>query len=343
MRRRAERSRAIMTVIPALPAPYHPAALSTQAAALARSLSRRGGMRNVAGLDIHVDAPPVASGDWVAFDLGLACGHGRATVPGRLLHHVLNMLDPAASSAAPDAAALLLELALEPALIALESRFPPLAVRLAPAASAGPATYSVGLSVRFGEVVDTLRLDLDAGAAGAVAAAFAQLTDAPLALPALPIGLNLRVQSTDVTLAALTGAEPGDVILADALPDNEVLVVCGERFAWRAVREGSKLRLVSSRLRPETIGLSRWMMGAMLESNEASGLDELPVRLAFELGRLELPLSEVAVLGPGHVFELARDENQPVDILANGRLIGRGRIVTVAGTVGVQIVQLGRE
>jgi len=84
-------------------------------------------------------------------------------------------------------------------------------------------------------------------------------------------------------------------------------------------------------------------MGVRLEPDEASALDELPVRLDFELGQLELPLSEVAVLGPGHVFELARDENQPVDILANGRLIGRGRIVTVAGTLAVQIVHLGRE
>jgi type III secretion protein Q len=323
--------------------PYHPAVLSTQAAALARSLSRRRGMRNLAGLDIYVVAPPVASPDWVAFDLGLACGLGRAIVPGRLLHRVLNILDPAASSAAPDAAALLLELALEPALIALESRFPPLAVRLSPASRETGSTYSVGLSVRFGDVVDTLRLDLDVAAAGALAAAFAHLADAPVALPALPISLHLRVQSTDVTVAALAAAEPGDVILADALPDNEVLVVCGERFGWRAQREGSTLRLLSSRLRPETIGLSRWIMGAMVEPDEASGLDELPVRLAFELGRLELPLSEVAVLGPGHVFELARDENRPVDILANGRLIGRGRIVTVAGTLGVQIVHLGRE
>lgn len=332
-----------MTVMRAVPVPYHPAALSTQAAALARSLSRRRGLRNLAGLDIEVVAPPATSDDGVAFDLGLASGHGSAIVPGRLLHHVLNMLDPAASSAAPDAAALLLELALEPALIALETRFPPLAVRLGPASRERGAAYSVGLTVRFGDVADTLRLDLDVTAAGALAAAFAQLADAPIALPDLPIGLNLRVQSTDVTLAALKAAATGDVVLADALPDNEVLVVCGECLVWRAQRDGSKLRLVSSRLRPETIGLGRWMMGGMLEREEATGLDEIPVRLSFELGRLELPLSEVAILGPGHVFELARDENQPVDILANGRLIGRGRIVTVAGTIGVQIVHLGRE
>jgi len=332
-----------MTVMPDLPVAYHPARLSMQAAALARSLSRRRGMRNLAGLDIWVVAPPVVADGWVAFDLGLKCGQGRASVPARLLHHVLNTLDPAASSAAPDAAALLVELALEPALLALEARFPLLALRVSPASSEMGTSYSVGLAVRFGDIVDTLRLDLDVAAAGAIAAVFAQLPDAPAAMPGLPISLHPRVQSTSVTLAALRAAEPGDVVLADALPDNEVLVVCGERFAWRAERQGSRLRLVSSRLRPETIGLSGWMMSTTLESDEVSGLDELPVRLAFELGRLELPLAEVAVLGPGHVFELARDESQPVDILANGRLIGRGRIVTVAGTLGVQIVQLGRE
>ncbi len=331
-----------MTVMPAVPALYHPAVLSTQAAALARSLSRRRGMRNLAGLDIHVVAPPVATADWVAFDLGMACGHGQATVPGRLLHRVLNKLDPAAPTAAPDAAALLLELALEPALTALEARFPSLAVRLSPACHETVATYSVGLSVRFGDVVDTLRLDLDVAAAGAVAAACAEMMDAPIALPDLPIALHLRVQSSDVTVAELAAAQLGDVVLAEALADKEVLVVCGERFAWRAQYEERKLQLRSSRLRPETIGLGRWMMGAMLETDEPTGLDELPVRLSFELGRLELPLSEIAVLGPGHVFELARDESQPVDILANGRLIGRGRIVTVAGRVGVQIVHLGR-
>lgn len=332
-----------MTVMPAVPVPYHPALLSTEDAALARGLSRRRGMRNLAGLDIAVVEAPATSADWVAFDLGLASGHACATVPIQLLHHVLNLLDPAAPAAAPDAAALLLELALEPALIALETRFPGLAMRLAPASRAQEAAYAVGLAVRIGEVVGTLRLDLDAGAAGALAAAFAHLADAPDPLPALPIRLNLRVRSTDVTLAELRAAAPGDVVLADALPHDEVLVVCGERFVWRAQRDGTQLRLLSTRLRPETIGLGRWMMGAMLEREEAGGLDELPVRLAFELGRLELPLSEVAVLGAGHVFELARDENQSIDILANGRLIGRGRIVSVAGTLGVQIVSLGRE
>ena len=86
-----------------------------------------------------------------------------------------------------------------------------------------------------------------------------------------------------------------------------------------------------------------WVMSNAIESGDAADLDELPVRLSFELGRLELPLAEGAVLGVGHVFELAREETQPVDIVANGRRIGRGRIVTVAGSIGVQIVRIGQE
>ena len=84
-------------------------------------------------------------------------------------------------------------------------------------------------------------------------------------------------------------------------------------------------------------------MGNESDADDDAGPQEIPVRLAFELGRLELPFAEVAVLGPGHVFELARDEMQPVDILANGRRIGRGRIVSIAGSIGVQIVRIGRE
>jgi type III secretion protein Q len=77
--------------------------------------------------------------------------------------------------------------------------------------------------------------------------------------------------------------------------------------------------------------------------DDATELDDLPVRLAFELGRLELPLAEITTLGVGHVFELGRDTTQPVDILANGRRIGCGRIVDIAGSLGVQIVRIGRE
>lgn len=331
-----------MNMIAAAASRYRPTDLSAEDAALARDLSRRRGVRDLAGFDLQVVAPPDPLADPVAFDLLPDAHAARLTAPRPFLHYLLETLDPAASAAAPDAAALLLELYMEPLLDRLEANFPSLPVRLRPAAVAPePAAFAVGLAVRHGMMAATLRLDLDLAAARAVALALATLPDLRGATPDLPVLLHLRALSADVTLAELDSARPGDVVLADALPNGEILVVAGERFVWRTQRDGPRLQVVSPRLRPGAIGLERWVMGNTIESENDAGLDELPVKLSFELGRLELPLAEMAVLGPGHVFELAREETQPVDILANGRRIGRGRIVTVAGSIGVQIVRIG--
>jgi type III secretion protein Q len=265
-------------------------------------------------------------------------------MPRRLLHHLLEMLDPAAPGAGQDAACLLLELYLEPLLTHLETDFPSLVVRLSPANwQTQCAAFTIGVAVQDGTMAGTLRLELDLAAGRSVAAALPQLPDRPGAMPELPIHLHLRALCADVSVAELHAARPGDVVLADVLADGEILVIAGEWFAWRARHDGSRLQIVTPRLRPRGIGLERWVMGNAIEADDAAGLDDLPVRLSFGLGRLELPLGEVAVLGPGHVFELAREEAQPVDILANGRRIGRGRIVTVAGSIGVQIVRIGPE
>ncbi len=322
---------------------YRPANLSATDAALARTLSRRRGIMNLDGLDLHVVAPPDSIADPVAFDMTLAGEAARVTLPGAVLHHLLEALDPAAPAAARDAAALLLELALEPILARLETNFPALAVRLRPAAEAACGAFAIGLAVRHGMIAGTLRLDLDVAAAGSVAAALAHLPDWPDAMPDLPIRVHLRALAAEVTHRELAAACHGDVILADALPDGDILVVAGERCVWRARPDAAGWQIVTPRLRSQQVGLERWVMGNESDADDDAGPQEIPVRLAFELGRLELPFAEVAVLGPGHVFELARDEMQPVDILANGRRIGRGRIVSIAGSIGVQIVRIGRE
>jgi type III secretion protein Q len=323
---------------------YRPPGLSTEHATLARSLSRRRGARNLGGFDLQVVAPPDVIADPVAFDLLPDARVARVIMPRPLLHRLLETLDPAAPGAAPDAACLLLELYLEPLLTHLETNFPPLAIRLSPAnGQTRCAAVAIGLAVQHGTVAATLRFELDLAAGRSVAVALAQLPDWRAAMPDLPIRLHLRALCADVRVAELNAARPGDVVLADVLAGGEILVVAGECFAWRARHDGSRLQIVTPRLRPRAIGLERWVMGDAIEPDDDAGLDELPVRLSFELGRLELPLAEVAVLGPGHVFELAREETQPVDILANGRRIGRGRIVTMAGSIGVQVLRIGHE
>ena len=323
---------------------YQPVRLSAEHAALARGLARRRGAPDLGGFRVRTTAAPESIPDAVAFDLlPQEEQHARLTLPRALLHHLLQAVDPAATGAAPDIAALLLELHLETLLDRLESELPSLTLRLRPAPAAiEPAAFTLGLRVQYGTADATLRLDLDAAAARSIAPALERLPDCPDNLPDLPVHLDVRSLAADVTVAELDTARPGDVILAEALPADELLLVAGERFAWRARHDGTQLHIVSPRLHAPAVGLERWLMTNEFAADDAAGLDELPVRLAFELGRIELPLAELALLGSGHVFELARDEAQPVDIVANGRRIGQGRIVDVAGSIGVQIVRMGR-
>ena len=71
-------------------------------------------------------------------------------------------------------------------------------------------------------------------------------------------------------------------------------------------------------------------------------LRDVQIRLVFELGRLELPLASLESLGAGHVFELGRGEDEPVDIIVGSRRIGTGQLVRIADQVGVRIVSLAR-
>jgi len=323
---------------------YQPMRFSAEHAALARCLARRRSIPDLGGFGVRTTAAPESIPDAVAFDLlEEEERYARLTVPRALLHHLLEAVDPAAIGVAPDVAALLLELHLESLLDRLEAECPSLTLRLRPARTAiQPAAFALGLALRYGTVEATVRLDLDAAAARSIAVALERLPDCPDGLPDLPMHLRVRSLAADVTLAELDAACPGDVILAEALPTGEVLLVTGERFTWRARHDGTQLQIVSPRLHAPAVGLERWVMSNEFAADDAAGLDELPVRLAFELGRIELPLAELALLGPGHVFELARNEAQPVDIVANGRRIGQGRIVDVAGSIGVQIVRMGR-
>jgi type III secretion protein Q len=88
-----------------------------------------------------------------------------------------------------------------------------------------------------------------------------------------------------------------------------------------------------------------WSMGNPTEFSGPAGLhdpdlDDLPVRLVFELGRVELSLGELQRLAPGALVPLGRPPDEPLDIMANGRRLGRGTLVQIGESLGVRIVSL---
>lgn len=65
----------------------------------------------------------------------------------------------------------------------------------------------------------------------------------------------------------------------------------------------------------------------------------LPVQLAFDIGRVEINIGDLAALQPGYVFALSANlEGANVTIRANGRAAGRGEVVAVGNTLGVRLL-----
>ena len=64
---------------------------------------------------------------------------------------------------------------------------------------------------------------------------------------------------------------------------------------------------------------------------------DVKVRLSVELGRATMPLATVVGLGDGAIVDLDRTPDDPVEVFANGRLVGRGRLVLSEGEWALQL------
>ncbi len=69
-------------------------------------------------------------------------------------------------------------------------------------------------------------------------------------------------------------------------------------------------------------------------------LMDVPLRVSIELGRVSMTLQQVLGLGRGSIIELERLAGEPVDILVNDKLIGRGEVVVIDEYFGVKITEL---
>ena len=82
------------------------------------------------------------------------------------------------------------------------------------------------------------------------------------------------------------------------------------------------------------------LQGAGANRNNIDLLLDVKMPVAIELGRTEMPISEILGLGPGSVVELNKLAGEPVDLLVNNKVIARGEVVVVDENFGVRITLL---
>jgi flagellar motor switch protein FliN len=80
--------------------------------------------------------------------------------------------------------------------------------------------------------------------------------------------------------------------------------------------------------------------GSKSYSNGIELLLDVPLRISVELGRATKSIRDVLSLGAGSVIELDKMAGEPVDIMANDRLIARGEVVVVDENFGVRVTDI---
>jgi len=67
---------------------------------------------------------------------------------------------------------------------------------------------------------------------------------------------------------------------------------------------------------------------------------DVPLQLTVELGRTRKLIKEILEFAPGSVIELDRLAGEPVDVLANGKLIAKGEVVVIDENFGIRITDI---
>lgn len=188
-------------------------------------------------------------------------------------------------------------------------------------------TNNAGLVVRIGGFLD-------------------EITKAKPPIPGeFPLPVCLWRNALTISLGELQSLRPDDVVLFDDAEEEGVAaLVIAERLYAPAALTADGPQLLAA---PTAIAGSKWEWTMNQntpphadQTLEESTLDELPVALAFELGRTAMPLREVRQLAPGAIVPLAHVTKETVDIIANGKRVGRGEIVRIGESLGVRIARM---
>jgi flagellar motor switch protein FliN/FliY len=67
---------------------------------------------------------------------------------------------------------------------------------------------------------------------------------------------------------------------------------------------------------------------------------DLPLRVHAELGRTQMRIEEFLRLEPSSVVELPVSEGEYIGVFVNGKLIARGEVIVLEGTMAIRIAEV---
>lgn len=242
---------------------------------------------------------------------------------------------------------LVLELALEPLLAPLErlmQRHLQL-LRTDEAAKSGPY---LEFDVAYGQLTSKARLVLFSSLDALVPPAFSVLGELLGRLPRqtpklrseLPVIVAGQVGSLRITIGLVRQAQQGDALLPDAIPLARGQVILTAGALWAPAEIAGDRLVLRGPFRSQSHPLKNGHMTTHPQAQQLpseADIDSLEITLVFECGRWPMSIGTLRSINEGHVFELGRSLEGPIDILANGQRIGRGDIVRIGEELAVRL------
>jgi flagellar motor switch protein FliN len=74
--------------------------------------------------------------------------------------------------------------------------------------------------------------------------------------------------------------------------------------------------------------------------SEIALVKDIPLELSVELGRTKRSIADILDFGIGTVVELTRLAGEPVDLMANGKLIAKGEVVVIDENFAIRITDI---
>ncbi len=80
----------------------------------------------------------------------------------------------------------------------------------------------------------------------------------------------------------------------------------------------------------------------MKETEEplAISMEDLPIHLTVEVGRVKMTAGALMDLAPGNLLDLNVSPSQGVDLVVNGKKVGRGELIRMGDVLGVRVLTL---
>ena len=78
-----------------------------------------------------------------------------------------------------------------------------------------------------------------------------------------------------------------------------------------------------------------------LSSSDKLVANDIPVELVVELASVSLSVQKLLELKPGNLLDLDLHPESGVNLVVNGRVVGRGELLKIGETIGVRILQIG--